>query len=124
MSIFLRGIITDDRLPLVSDFHVVGDEHDTPVQIILDTGFSGMVVLPRLMQTLGRFTPSGYASFELADGTIVHEELFSGTVRTGRRRLEVVVSFTDSRIGLIGMALIEGKRASFNLKSRTFKVYD
>jgi predicted aspartyl protease len=123
MSIFLRGIITDDRLPLISDSYVVGNERDTPVQMILDTGFSGMVVLPRSTQPLGRFTPSGYASFELADGTIVHEELFSGIVRIGRQRLEVVVSFTDSRIGLIGMALIEGKRASFNLKSRTFKVY-
>ena len=124
MSVFLRGIITADRLPLVSDFYVAGEDLDTPVQIILDTGFSGMVVLPRSTQTLGRFTPSGYASFELADGTIVNEELFSGIVRIGRRRLEVVVSFTDSRIGLIGMALIEGKRASFNLKSRKFTVYD
>ncbi len=124
MSVFLRGLITDDRLPLVSDFYVVGAEQDTPVQAILDTGFSGMVVLPRSMQALGQFTSSGYASFELADGTIVREELFSGIVRINRRRLEVVVSFTDSRIGLIGMALIEGKRASFNLKSHNFRVFD
>lgn len=124
MSIFLRGIITDERLPLVSDFHVVGVEQDTPVQVILDTGFSGMVVLPRATQSLGRFIPSGVTAFELADGTIVREELFSGLVRIGRRQLEVVVSFTDSRIGLIGMALIEGKRASFNLKSHKFTVYD
>jgi predicted aspartyl protease len=124
MSIFLRGFITDDRLPLISDFHVVGDEQDTPIPAILDTGFSGMVVLPRSAQSLGRFTSSGFASFELADGTIVHEEMFSGTVRIGRRQLEVVVSFTEARIGLIGMALIEGKRASFNLKSRQFTVYD
>lgn len=124
MSIFLRGVITADRLPLVNDFHVVGDERDTPVQAILDIGFSGMVVLPRAMQAAGRFTPSGVASFELADGTIVQEELFSGVVRIGRRRLEVVVSFTESHLGLIGLALIEGKRASFNLKTRLFKVYD
>ncbi len=124
MSVFLRGLITDDRLPLVSDFYVVGAEQDTPVQAILDTGFSGMVVLPRSMRPLGQFTSSGYASFELADGTIVREELFSGIVRINRRRLEVVVSFTDSRIGLIGMALIEGKRASFNLKLHNFRVFN
>jgi predicted aspartyl protease len=124
MSVFLRGLITDDRLPLVSDFHVVGATRDIPVQMILDTGFSGMIVLPRPMQAEGRFTPSGYAAFELADGQIVHEELFSGRVRLGRRQLEIVASFTDSRLGLIGMAFIEGKRASFNLKSRKFTVYD
>ena len=124
MSIFLRGIITDDRLALVSDFYVVGAEQDALVPVILDTGFSGMVVLPRSTRSSGQFTSSGYASFELADGTIVREELFSGPVRIGRKRLEVVVSFTDSRVGLIGMALIEGKRASFNLKTRQFKVFD
>jgi predicted aspartyl protease len=124
MSVFLRGTITADRLPLIDDFFVVGAEQDTPVQMILDTGFSGMVVLPRSLQPLGQFTSSGYASFELADGTIVHEELFSGAVRIGRKRLKVVVSFTNSQIGLIGMALIEGKRATFNLKTRTFAVYN
>jgi hypothetical protein len=75
------------------------------------------------MSTAGQFTPSGYASFELADDDS-HEELFSGAVRIGRKGLEVVVSFTTSQIGLIGMALIEGKRATFNLKTRTFAVYD
>jgi predicted aspartyl protease len=124
MSTFLRGFITDERLPLVSDFYVIGVEQDTSVQVILDTGFSGMVVLPRTTRPLGQFTPSGVTAFELADGTIVREELFSGLVRIGHRRLEVVVSFTESRIGLIGMALIEGKRASLNLKSRKFTVYD
>ena len=124
MSVFLHGLITDDRLPLVSDFYVVGAEQDTPVQAILDTGFSGMVVLPRSTQPLGQFTSSGYASFELADGTLVREELFSGMVRLGRKQLQVVISFTDSRIGLIGMALIEGKRATFNLKTHRFTVVD
>ena len=124
MSVFLRVTITADRLPLIDDFYVVGAGQDTPVQMILDTGFSGMVVLPRSIRPLGQFTSSGYASFELADGTIVHEELFSGAVRIGHKRLEVVVSFTHSQIGLIGMALIEGKRATFNLKTRTFAVYD
>ncbi len=124
MSVFLRGNITADRLPLIDDFYVAGIEQDTPVQMILDTGFSGMVVLPRSTQPLGQFTSSGYASFELADGTIVREELFSGIVRIGHQRMEVVVSFTDSQIGLIGMTLIEGKRATFNLKTHKFTVYD
>jgi predicted aspartyl protease len=124
MSVFLRGTITADRLPLIDDFHIVGVEQDIPVKMILDTGFSGMVVLPRSVQAQGQFTSSGYASFELADGRIVTEELFSGMVRIGRKRLEVVVSFTDSQIGLIGMALIEGKRATFNLKTRKVAVYN
>ena len=124
MTVFLRGLITDDRRPLVSDLFVVGQAHDVPVQAILDTGFSGMVVLPRAVQPLGQFVSSGFERYELADGRIVSEELFTGTIRLGRRTVPVVVSFTDADTGLICMALIEGKRAIFDLKKHTLRVLD
>ena len=124
MTVFLRGIITDERLPLVSDFFLVGETEDIPVQAILDTGFTGMVVLPRALRPFGHFIPSGIERYELADGAIVSEELFIGTVRLGKKKVPVVTSFTNSDWGLIGMALIDGKRATFNLKTHTFRVVD
>jgi len=124
MTVFLRGIITEERLPLVSDFFLVGEAQDIPVQAILDTGFTGMVVLPCALQPLGDFVPSGIERYELADGSVVSEELFTVTVRLGKRTIPVVASLTDSKLGLIGMALIDGKRAIFNLKTHTFRVVD
>ncbi len=124
MTVFLRGVITDERLPLVSDFFVVGETDVVPVAAILDTGFTGMVVLPRALRTLGRFVPSGVERYKLADGTIISEELFTVTVRLGQREIPVIASLTDSKVGLIGMALIEGKRAIFNLKTHKFRVVD
>jgi len=124
MTVFLRGVVTADRLPLVSDFFLVGKAQDIPVQAILDTGFTGMVVLPRALQPLGDFVPSGIERYELADGAVVSEELFTVTIRLGKQTMPVVASLTDSKLGLIGMALIDGKRAIFDLKRHIFRVLD
>lgn len=78
----------------------------------------------RALQPLGDFVPSGIERYELADGSVVSEELFTVTVRLGKRTIPVVASLTDSKLGLIGMALIDGKRAIFNLKTHTFRVVD
>ena len=83
-----------------------------------------MVVLPRTLQPLGHFVPSGIERYELADGSVVSEELFTVTIRLGKQTMPVVASLTDSKLGLIGMALIDGKRAIFDLKRHTFKVLD
>jgi len=124
MTVFLRGVVTADRLPLVSDFFLVGAVEDIPVQAILDTGFTGMVVLPRSLQALGDFVLSGIERYELADGAVVSEELFTVTIRLGQQAMPVVASLTDSKLGLIGMALIDGKRAIFDLKRHIFRVLD
>ena len=124
MTVFLRGVISADRLPLVSDFFLAGAVEDIPVQAILDTGFTGMVVLPRSLQSLGDFVLSGIERYELADGAVVSEELFTVTIRLGQQAMPVVASLTDSKLGLIGMALIDGKRAIFDLKRHIFKVLD
>ena len=124
MTVFLRGVISADRLPLVSDFFLVGAVEDIPVQAILDTGFTGMVVLPRNLQSLGDFVLSGIERYELADGAVVSEELFTVTIRLGQQAMPVVASLTDSKLGLIGMALIDGKRDIFDLKRHIFKVLD
>jgi hypothetical protein len=57
-------------------------------------------------------------------GSPISATNISGAVRIGRRRPQVVVSFTNSQIGLVGIALMEGKRATFNLKTSKFTVYD
>lgn len=124
MSVFLRGLITPDYLPLVQKFFLVGPDGDVPVQAILDTGFSGMVILPRALQSMGAFELTGLTSYELADGAIISAELYKTTIRIGKRALSVETSFTDSELGMIGMAFIDGKRAIFNLKKRIFRVLD
>jgi len=124
MSVFLRGIITPDYLPTLREFFLVGPDGDIPVPAILDTGFSGMVVLPRSLRSIDAFEFTGITRYELADGAVISTELYKTTVRIGERAMSVETSFTDSALGMIGMALIDGKRAVFNLKNHTFRVFD
>lgn len=124
MTVFLRGIITPDYAPLVRDFYLVRESGELPVEAILDTGFSGQVILPRRIRPMGHFELVGATSYELASGEVVSVEMFKTVVRLGKRTLPVEISCTDSNVGLIGMELIDGKRASFNLKTRTFRVFD
>jgi predicted aspartyl protease len=124
MSVFLRGHITPEYLPIVEEFFLVGPQQDTPVEMILDTGFSGMVILPRRVQPLGTFELTGVTRYELADGTTIDTELYKTTIRIGQRPLTVDTSFTDSEPGMIGMALLAGKRAIFDLKRNTLRVQE
>jgi predicted aspartyl protease len=123
MTVFLRGVI-DQRMPLVSDFYVVGEAEDIPVTAILDTGFTGMVVLPRSLQALAPFVHYGFERYELADGQVINTELFKGRIRIGKHALDAVISFADTEVGTLGMELIEGKRAIFDVKRHIFRVLD
>jgi len=82
MTVFLRGIITPEYLPLVHDFFVAGEAGDILVPAILDTGFSGMVVLPHAIRSAGRFEFSGVTRYELAN-----EDLHVQGIRVIPRRL-------------------------------------
>jgi len=124
MSVFLRGIITPDYLPLVDKFFLVGPKEDIPVTAILDTGFSGTIVLPHALRSAGQFEFSGLARYELANGHIILVELYKTTIRIGKRTLAADISFTDSTLGMIGMAFIDGKRAIFDLQRHIFKVLE
>ena len=124
MTVFFRGSITPDYVPLVRDFFVAHEPDDIPVKAILDTGFSGQVILPREARPLGQFELIGVTNYELASGEVIRVELFKTTIRLGGHTLSVDVSFTDSNVGMIGMQLIDGKRAIFDLKRYTFRVLD
>ena len=124
MTVFFRGRITPDFVPFVRDFFVVDTAGDIPVEAILDTGFSGQVVLPHSVRPLGQFELIGVTNYELASGEVIRVELFKAAIRLGRRRLSVDASFTDSNVGMIGMQLIDGKRAIFDLKRYAFRVLD
>ena len=126
MTVFFRGRITPDYIPLVRDFFVVDAAGDIPIEAILDTGFSGQVTLrvPRSVRPLGQFELIGVTNYELASGEVIRVELFKAAIRLGRRRLSVDASFTDSNVGMIGLQLIDGKRAIFDLKRYAFRVLD
>jgi len=49
---FLRGFINENLEPIVEDIFLIGREGYIPLEAILDTGFNGMLCLPRKFRQL------------------------------------------------------------------------
>ena len=101
---------------------LVGKEERIPLEAILDTGFNGMCCLPRKFQLLCEFNAFGIETFELADGTLVEEELYVGQILVGDVCYSVELTLTDADRALLGMQLLLDKVAIFDLKTMRIEV--
>ena len=110
----IQGIVTSEReivVPLV--VHATAGAVDT-VHAIVDTGFTGLLVLPeRLIEKLD-LGYSGRASATLADGSRVVLRRYDAMIDWLGTELEVPVLAADGG-PLIGMALLGGNRMSVDV---------
>jgi hypothetical protein len=63
-------------------------------------------------------------TFELADGTLVEEELYIGRILLNDRAYFVELTLTDADQALLGMQLLLDKIAVFDLKTMRVEVRD
>ncbi len=119
---FMRGFITEDLEPVIDDLSVIAESENIRLKVILDTGYNGALCLPRKYKKKCKLQSIGVETFELADGSLIKEELFIGQIIIDGNPCFVEITFTDSAIGLIGMQLLDEKIATFNLKNRTIEV--
>ncbi|MFH1909362.1 MAG: hypothetical protein ABIL11_18590 [Chloroflexota bacterium] len=61
---FLRGIINENLEPVVESIFLVGEEGNIPLNAILDTGFNGMLCVPRELQSRCALDSLGLETFE------------------------------------------------------------
>jgi len=76
------------------------------IAAVLDTGFSDYVCLSRANQRSMSLRPVGRMPYELADGSLVDEDVFLGEVTFDGRRQRVLVTLTNSADSLVGTALL------------------
>lgn len=119
---FLQGFINEALEPMVEHVFLVGNEGPIPIEAVLDTGFNGMLCLPRQFQSLCEFSALGLETFELADGTWVEEVLYVGQLLVDDEEYSVELTLTDAGRALIGMEFILGRVAVFNLKAMRIEV--
>ncbi len=115
----LRGRISrhEPTLParvLSHELHIGGAGR---IRIVLDTGFTGDLVLPRSVIRRLRTDRVGVERYELANGSVVKLPVHRATVVIGGRPTQVEVVPT-SGAGLIGMALLERTSRSVLLRLR------
>lgn len=120
---FLQGRITDNLEPMLAGVSILGlSGARIPFDAILDTGFNGSLVLPRAIGRRARLTPARRTQYQLADGSVVRDILYRGTLQAGGRRIDVLLSLTDAEVGLVGMELITGRIATFDLRKMAVRV--
>ncbi|MBI2676048.1 MAG: clan AA aspartic protease [Candidatus Aenigmarchaeota archaeon] len=78
------------------------------ISVVVDTGFNGELMLPRLMLEGLGFKYSMKSEAELADGSIVETTIYSGKISWfGRERIVQAVA-TESEDGLMGTEMLFG----------------
>jgi predicted aspartyl protease len=119
---FLKGSINEYFEPIVENIFLIGKEENIPLEAILDTGFNGMFCMPRKFAHYCELSSLGLETFELADGTLVEEELYVGQIVLNDRAYFVEFTLTDADQALLGMQLLLDKIAVFDLKTMRIEV--
>jgi len=119
---FLQGFINENLEPMVDNVFLLGREGAIPLAAILDTGFNGMLCLPRKFQPLCEPSPLGFETFELADGTLVQEIVYMGEILLNGTPYFVELTLTDADQALLGMQLLLDKVATFDLRTMRIEV--
>jgi clan AA aspartic protease len=103
----LQGSI-DNRNQLWVPITVAGDHGQQTISALLDTGFTGELLLPLQIAVPLGLKLAGVAPYQLADGSISQQMLFSASVSWGTQTRPVTVSVLDVEDALIGGGLLHG----------------
>ena len=117
----ITGKINEDLEPILDDILVKGKGEDFSLRTILDTGFNGSFCLPKKFAKKTVIQPFGKEKFELADGTIIEEDVFLGEIIVNNQPIPVEMTLTESDTALMGMEILLDKVATFDL--RNMEVY-
>jgi predicted aspartyl protease len=103
----IQGWLREDGQAVVELEVVCRDGSCHTVPAIIDPGFNGQVSLSRRVvdeiDTL--LTYEGTVVVELASGTVIEEDVYSGTIRFDGQELTAEIIIADSEDTLIGTGL-------------------
>jgi clan AA aspartic protease len=104
----LQGWLREDNQAVVNLEVICRDRSGRTLSAIIDTDFNGQVSLPRrLVNELDLLlTYEGTVEAELADGTSIEEDVYSGAIRFDGQELAAEIIMTDAPETLIGTGLL------------------
>ena len=109
----IRGELNENREALVTIEINDAEGRARPVEVVLDTGFTGYLTLPaETIRQLG-LLPVGRRTFELANGELFEFEAYLAGVSWHGRLTDALVLRSDSE-PLLGMTLLWGSRLTLD----------
>ena len=106
----LRGWWDSELSPHLAVTLATGEELD----LIVDSGFNGEVVLPKRLIARLKLPNDGTMFSLLANGSVVETEVHIGEIIWFGKILEVRIQATDSHEGLLGTELFQGCIVEFD----------
>ena len=98
----------DDRNQLWVPIKVVGLQKGQEILALLDTGFTGELLLPLQIAVPLGLQLAGVARCQLADGNFSRQMLFSASITWGTQTRSITVNVVDVEHALIGGGLLHG----------------
>jgi clan AA aspartic protease len=122
----LHGQLRDDEQAVIELEMVSTDGSIHSVSAVIDTGFNGQVSLSRrrVDEFNLKLTREGTIEIELASGTVIEEDVYSGTIRFDGQELVAEVILTDAKDSFVGTGLLTGKVLLINFSTRDVTVRD
>lgn len=119
----IKGFVNEDLEPVIEVGLVAGDRVERTFAII-DTGFNGYLCLADNLIDKMDLSYIGTDFFELGNGEIVENDVFSGRIIFDKMERNVLVTLSTSSDVLIGTSLLKAKTLFIDFIDRRVEVRD
>jgi clan AA aspartic protease len=119
----IEGFVNEDLEPVIEIGLIAGDRVDRTFAII-DTGFNGYLCLAENLIDKMDLSYIGTDLFELGNGEIVENDVFSGRIIFDERECDVLAILSTSSDVLIGTSLLKAKTLFIDFIDRRVEVRD
>ena len=109
----IRGKVNVNQQALINVDFMDGEGRPRPLEVILDTGFTGYLSLPRESINQLGLSSVGQRTFELANGELFEFQVYLESVSWHGRPSDVLILESDS-VPLLGMTLLWGSRVTMD----------
>lgn len=119
----IEGFVNDGLEPVI-DLELITEGRVEKIFAVVDTGFNGYLCLAENQIDKMGLTYVGTDLFELGNGEIVENDVFSGRIIFDERECNVLVIISTSSDVLIGTSLLKTKTFLVDFVDRKVRIKD
>lgn len=117
----IEGHVTDNVDPVV-EIGLVDGESFLKIPVVVDRGFSGALCLSARYLGDLRFHYVYWRTTELADGTMIREDVFRGEIVFDGEMQSIDFTLTDSFDSLLGAELLKDRTLYIDYPAQTVRI--
>ena len=117
----IHGYFDDSGHPKIK-IPVSGSREQIEIEALIDTGFDGEITIPSVIGVRLGLELTGLEEFELADGSVIQNFVFSGQATLGGQNREVRIMLADIDEAIFGTGLLTSYRLAIDFVNRTIDI--